>query len=263
MKNQWKTLILLAATLVAVLLYASLAKEEIRINTRITKVNIKELLKPRPAGNDSAGVGLSAEKWKADSIKAARQHPDTTHQRVLFFGDSMLEGLTRRLVDYTEANGHELHTVVWYSSSSKLWAETDTLQFFMRKVDPTYIIVCLCGNELFVNDLDQRDKYIKTILGKIGDIPYVWVSPPNWKEDTGINDVIIRNVGKDRYFDSRYLKLERGKDHAHPTFSAAAIWADTIAAWLRSPQTAHPIKLDTPVEKAKHPDVTLLMPYRQ
>ena len=47
MKNQWKTLILLAATLVAVLLYASLAKEEIRIDTRITKVNIKELLKPR------------------------------------------------------------------------------------------------------------------------------------------------------------------------------------------------------------------------
>jgi len=57
--------------------------------------------------------------------------------------------------------------------------------------------------------------------------------------------------------------LQRGKDHAHPTFTAAAQWADTIARWLRSPNTLHPIRMDDPKEKAKHPDVTLLMPYRQ
>jgi len=262
MKNQWKSLLLLTAALGVVLLYAFAFQDDIQFDARLTRAKVDGIFEPRPADSLSAASGLSAEQARQDSIAKARLTPDTTHQRVLFFGDSMLEGLTRRLVDYTEANGHELHTVVWYSSSSKLWAETDTLEHFMRKVQPTYVIVCLCGNELFVNDLDQRDKYIKTILSKIGDIPYVWVSPPNWKKDTGINDVIIRNVGKDRYFDSRYLQLERGKDHAHPTFTAAAQWADTIARWLRSPNTLHPIRMDDPTAKATHPDVTLLMPVR-
>ena len=260
MKNQWKTLLLLTTALGVVLLYALLFEEDINIDVRIPRANVAKAFEPCSADSLSDGAGLAASR--RDSL-LARQTPDSTHQQVLFFGDSMLEGLTRRLVDYTEANGHDLHTVVWYSSSSKLWAETDTLQHFIRKVKPSYIIVCLCGNELFVHDLDVRDRYIKTILMKIGDIPYVWVGPPNWKPDTGINDVIIRNVGRGRFFDSRYLQLQRGKDHAHPTFTAAAQWADTIARWLRSPNTLHPIRMDDPKEKAKHPDVTLLMPYRQ
>ena len=260
MKNQWKSLFLLATALAVVMLYALFLDEDITFDVRLTRANVNMFFEPCDSDNMSENAGLAASR--RDSLLQARQIPDTPHQRVMFIGASMLEGLTRRLVDYTEANGHELHTVVWYSSSSKQWAETDTLQHFMRKVKPTYIIVCLCGNELFVHDLDQRDRYIKTILQKIGDTPYVWVSPPNWKPDTGINDVIIRNVGASRYFDSRNLQLERGKDHAHPTFSAAALWADTIARWLRSPNTLHPIRLDDPTKKAERRDVTLLMPSR-
>ncbi|MBQ4023519.1 MAG: SGNH/GDSL hydrolase family protein [Prevotella sp.] len=261
MKNQWKSLLLLVSALCIVLVYA-LCSKDIQLDLRLKKADIAKAFEPRPADSLSAETGFAASaKAREDSIRAAREHPDTTRQRILFFGDSMLEGLTRRLVDYTEHNGHELHTVVWYSSTSQIWAQTDTLQHFMREVDPTYVIVCLCANELFVKDLDQREQYVKTILKRIGNIPYVWVSPPNWKEDTGINDVIIRNVGRDRYFDSRHLNLDRGKDHAHPTFSAAAVWADTIASWLRSPNTEHPIRMDVPTEKAKNKHITLLMPY--
>lgn len=261
MKNQWKSLLLLITALGVVLFYAFFFDEDITLDVRLPRVQVAKAFESCPADALSEGAGLAASRQ--DSLLRARQTPDSTHQKVLFFGDSMLEGLTRRLVDYTEANGHELHTVVWYSSSSKLWAETDTLQHFMRKVNPSYIIVCLCGNELFVNDLDQRDKYIKTILKKIGNIPYVWVGPPNWKPDTGINEVIARNVGRERFFDSSHLQLDRGKDHAHPTFTAAAQWADTIARWLRSSNTLHPIRLDDPKVKAQHRDVILLMPYRQ
>jgi hypothetical protein len=111
--------------------------------------------------------------------------------------------------------------------------------------------VCLCSNELFVRDLDDRDTYIKQIVRKIGDTPFVWISPPNWKEDTGINELIISNVGTNRYFDSRHLELKRGRDKVHPTFDAAEGWMDTVAVWMNSPQTAHPIRMDKPAEKRK------------
>ncbi len=175
---------------------------------------------------------------------------DTANQRILFIGDSMLEGLSRRLCDYCMENGHELTTVIWYSSTSQQWAETDTLEHFMRKTDPTFIFVCLCSNELFVRDLDERDKWLKEIVGKMGDTPFVWVSPPNWREDTGINDLIIKNVGTKRYFDSRNLTLRRGRDKVHPTFKAAEAWMDSIAVWVTE-KSAHPIKLETPKTKRK------------
>lgn len=205
-------------------------------------------------GNDSAVT--------ADSLKEQPKvfRPDTA-RNILFFGDSMLEGLCRRFIDYADQNGHQLNTVVWYSSSSDLWANTDTLEYFMKKHKPNYIVVCLCSNELFVKDIDKRKENIKKIVKKIGNIPYVWISPPNWKDDTGINDAIISVVGKGRYFDSRSLQLERGKDHAHPTFPAAAIWMDTIARWLKSPACENPIVMEWPEKEVPSRNVTMLQPY--
>lgn len=179
------------------------------------------------------------------------QRVDTSSQRILFFGDSMLEGLSRRMCDYTMENGHELTSVIWYSSSTKLWAETDTLQHFLRMVKPTYVVICLGSNELFVRDLAKRDVYIQKIIKKLGKLPYCWISPPNWKEDTGINDMIIKNVGMDRYFDSRYLTLARGKDKVHPTFTAAEGWMDSVAVWMRSPKCASPILMNKPTVDRK------------
>ena len=112
MKNQWKSLLLLTAALGVVLLYAFAFQDDIQFDARLTRAKVDGIFEPRPADSLSAASGLSAEQARQDSIAKARLTPDTTHQRVLFFGDSMLEGLTRRLVDYTEANGHELHTVV-------------------------------------------------------------------------------------------------------------------------------------------------------
>lgn len=186
-----------------------------------------------------------------------------TVQNILFIGDSMLEGLCRRFIDYADQNGHVLNTVVWYSSSSKLWAETDTLQYFLKKFEPTYVVICLCSNELFVKDVPERKKNIQKIVKKLEGRPYVWISPPNWKDDTGINDAIISVVGKERYFDSRSLQLERGKDHAHPTFPAAAIWMDTIARWIKSDACADPIMMEWPEKDVGARNVTVLQPYRE
>ena len=216
-------------------------------------------------GADSTFAVVEVVTDSVDSVCTAEVEPapmDTTNQKILFFGDSMLEGLSRRLCDYAMENGHELTSVIWYSSTSQTWAECDTLEYFIKKTSPSFMVVCLCSNELFVRDLAERDKFIGRIVSKMGDVPFVWISPPNWKEDTGINDLIIKHVGEDRYFDSRHLELRRGRDRVHPTFDAAADWMDSVAVWMSGDSTRHPVRMDVPQQPRprKFKQILLLPP---
>lgn len=170
---------------------------------------------------------------------------DTTSQRILFFGDSMVEGLSKRLKQYAKRNNHQLLNIIWYSSSTKIWSQSDTLTHYIREFQPSYVMVCLGGNELFVRDLDKRNSYIRTILQQLDSHPYVWIGPPNWKEDTGINRLIEQNTGKSRYFPSKRLTFQRASDGAHPTMASASQWMDTIAVWL-SRDCRYPIRMELP-----------------
>lgn len=189
--------------------------------------------------------------------------PDTTSQNIFFFGDSMVDYLARRLGDYAARNGHKVNSVVWISSTTKLWAETDTLQYFLKKYDPSYVVICLASNELDIRNLESRKGYIKTIQSKLGDLPFIWISPPNWKEDTGINELIRTMVGKDRFFDSSHLDLQRGPDKKHPTVKGSAIWMDTVARWMSSKECRHPIILEEPEEKVTPKNILTLRPYNR
>ena len=259
MKAQIKVLMILALALIAVLVYAIVPKSD-ALKEQIVPLNLEAL---RTAPTTDAEVEAIE---KADSIERVKtREVDTTAQRILFFGDSMLETLARHAADYAAGNGHEIHSIVWYSSNSKIWAETDTLQHFIRKYDPTFIMVCLCSNELFVRDLDNRERYIRKIVEKIGKIPFIWISPPNWKDDTGINERIIKAVGKERYFDSCHYRerMARRRDHAHPTQEAANWWMDSIALWMNSMETAHPILMQPTDTVVKVKNMILLQPVEQ
>ena len=188
----------------------------------------------------------------SESIEEAEPSLDTTSHRILFFGDSMVEGLLRRMNCYAFANGHEMTNVVWYSSTTEIWAKTDTLRYFLDKVKPTFVMISLGANEQFVKNPSERDTFIQQIMQELGTTPFVWIGVPAWREDTGINDLTKQVVGKSRYFDSRGLTLQRGRDHMHPTFNAASLWMDTVAVWMASPATAHPIQMDKPTDGKKH-----------
>ena len=177
---------------------------------------------------------------------------DTTAHRILFFGDSMVEGLLRRMNCYAYANGYQMTNVVWYSSTTELWAQTDTLRYFMNKANPTFIMISLGMNEQFIKNVVERETCIRQIIKELGDIPFVWIGVPAWKEDTGINELTKQVVGESRYFDSRGLTLQRGRDHMHPTFNSASRWMDTVAVWMASPATAHPIRMNKPTDGRKH-----------
>ncbi|MCH2045099.1 MAG: SGNH/GDSL hydrolase family protein [Saprospiraceae bacterium] len=167
-----------------------------------------------------------------------RQEPeerDSSSQYILLTGDSMCEEQMFAFKKYCKKNGHKLKTRIWYSSSTKQWSKSDTLAAFIRKYRPTFIIFNLGSNELFIRNIkERRDKFVADIVKEADDskTPFVWIGPPNWKEDTGINDLIVKNVGQDRYFESKNLHFDRKRDGAHPTRASSAVWADTISRWI-------------------------------
>ncbi len=155
--------------------------------------------------------------------------------------------------------------MIWYSSSSEYWGTCDTLQVFLKRFKPTFIFISLGGNELFVRDIKtKRDKYVKEFLRQIGDIPYLWIGPPNWKKDTGINELIAENVKPGCFFLSDGMHFDRTKDGAHPTHESAAKWLDSVARWMPA-HAAHPIKMTRPANdvKARPENVVVLQPKHQ
>ena len=185
-----------------------------------------------------------------DSISQQSVELDTCGKRILFFGDSMIEGLAMRFADYADENGHKLYSVCWYGSSTLGWASNlDTLQSFLNWSQADYVVVSLGGNELRVKDLEARSQNIRKIQDALLDRPTVWIAPPSWIKNPTITEVIRETVGEKRYFDSTRLKFNRGSDNMHPTFGSASRWMDSIAVWLSSPQTAHPIRMNPPQQK--------------
>lgn len=202
----------------------------------------------------ASGFGMVPES-------APRPEPqpiDSASQSLLIIGDSMTLNLAYRLAEYAKQNGHTLHSVNWDSSNTKIWAGCDTLDNFIRRYDVTFVFVSLGSNELYIKNPSSREPYVKAILDKIGDLPYVWIGPPNWKEDSGINDMLESMCRPGAFFRSAGMEFERKKDKIHPTRRASALWIDSIMRWM--PKSAHPILADVPSDSIgkTSPHVTFL-----
>ena len=150
---------------------------------------------------------------------AEYEKTDTLPKTILFIGDSMLEGLSPRFAAYAQENGHRLYTVIWYGSTTEKWAESRRLTSYIAQYHPDFIVVCLGGNELFVKDIiEKRTKYADAIIAEAGEVPLLWIGPPNWKEDTGINRMLLSALGNKRFYESKDLILDRAKRrHASDT----------------------------------------------
>lgn len=207
------------------------------------------------AGNPAANARKAAKPEKCEKAPL-----DTTAKNILLVGDSMLEGLGPRLAAYADENGHTLTRVIWYSSTSKVWGSSTRLKGFIDKFKPNYIFICLGANELFVADIkNKRDKYVTEILSQIGDIPFVWIGPPNWKKDTGINDLVRSKCPEGTFFYSGDGTYQRQKDGAHPTAKSAAAWMDRVCTWVMA-ESAHPILLNKPKASRSRCHTVILQP---
>lgn len=244
-----------ALLLVAFMLFAGLSffKDGIEESFGINTATFASDLLSMPDDELELADVVTTDSVSGKAIATVERAPlDTTKKNILFIGDSMLERLSPRIAAYAEENGHQMNTVIWYGSSTEVWATSGRAKECIQKYRPDYIIISLGGNELFVNDIiARRTKYVKQIVAEFADIPYVWIGPPNWKKDTGINKMIQSVVPKGNFYlsytpDQHY---ERAKDGAHPTPASAAKWADRICKWIVE-ESNNPIVLNLP-QKAR------------
>jgi len=258
MKLYAKVIAILALPLLFVVAYALCPIQLPPPGWTLSKLDLKDSSDPSQEQDIEQNVSDSISPFLE---RMGEVFLDTTAQRILFLGDSMAEGLVRRMADYAQENGHELANVVWYNSTTQLWANSDTLQYFINRYQPTFIMACIGGNEQFLKNPDEKEKYIHKIIGTFGETPFVWIGVPSWKGDTGFNNMVRKCVGDRQYFDSRKLTLKRGSDHVHPTFGAASQWMDSIAVWMQSADIKHSIRMEKPAKKAtrKYP-LHLLQP---
>lgn len=184
-------------------------------------------------------------------------------ERILLVGDSQLEAMRNPFYNYVTINKHTLAaTVLWYGSSSKQWANTDTLGYYIKKYKPTMVVLVLGLNELFVNDFDQRRKNLQKIknqLTKEG-INHYWIGPAAWKKDLGITGIMLEEWG-DKFYPSHKLVLGRAKDNRHPSNDAAWVWMKAVAKETTKTGVLNlPLPLSKKEKPKKSPFILLKVP---
>ncbi len=259
MKQVWGFIWMLIITLALLTAY-SFAPFTLKIgNLEIKKTHFAQFI----AGDTTKIPSLAAQNvnWRKKQI-------DTTSKNILLFGDSMLEQLRYAANDYCKYNGHKLHVVLWYAAKTSWVGSSDTLAYFIKKFKPNYVIIVLGANELpFRMTPTSQAKYMYSILNQLDTLPFVWIGPPNWRKDYGINNVIRYFVGPGRFFPSYKISLNnpkftRFKDHAHPTYKAAYLWMDSIAQWIMY-QSRYPILLKKPpYQRHDNPPLVVLQPLK-
>ncbi|CAN5814532.1 hypothetical protein BH11BAC7_BH11BAC7_02170 [soil metagenome] len=156
---------------------------------------------------------------------------DTSIKKLLLIGDSQTEYLKSPVYNYCINNNYELvATVVWYSSTTVSWATSDTLDQFLEKYDPDFVIIALGLNELFIPNFESRRKHVRAITNTIADrkIPYYWIGPAAWTKDQGIVNVLNEELGNS-FYPSQKLVLKRAADKRHPSRDGSKVWFDSVA----------------------------------
>jgi len=161
---------------------------------------------------------------------------------VLQIGDSFAAALGMELGKLLKGAG--LRTALEYKTASYIpnWSYEGDVPKFVSRYRPDLVLITLGANELEIPKPVDRIKSIKHLVSTLGGRPCVWVAPPLWKPDTGLQQVIRDNVAPCRYLDSNALvhDLPRGHDKIHPSLEGRQIWAKIVFDWLSKERQGGP-----------------------
>lgn len=153
---------------------------------------------------------------------------------MLHIGDSFLQaGFAQAL----KPRMKELHARYEIRSEQSSYTTTwaGKMEALIRETKPDLVMINLGANEVSNVDPATHAQAVRRIVKGIGGRPCVWVSPPLWRKDTGIINVIRENSAPCRFFDSDRFVMEpiaRGSDKIHPTPTGGAVWAKAFWDWL-------------------------------
>ena len=203
----------------------------------VTAADLPETASVAPQNNFAAPRAKNSEPAASNTAETsappeADQLPRGT--LVLHVGDSFAGALGVPLGRRLKAAG--LRSVLEFRTSSYVptWASGTELPGYVARYNPDLVIVTLGANEFDLQNPEQRASAVRRLVRELRGRPCVWVSPPRWKQDSGILAVIRANVQPCRYLDSDTLvhDLERKRDGIHPSEAAREVWADAVFAWL-------------------------------
>ena len=155
---------------------------------------------------------------------------------MLHIGDSFaVAGFAQALKPHMNALGVRYEVRAETSSFTTTWA--GKMDLLVANTQPDLVIVNLGANEFTNTDPPAHAPAVRRIVKSIGGRPCVWVSPPSWRKDTGITQVIRENTAPCRFFDSDALvptPIPRQGDKIHPSEAGGAIWAEAFWSWLNT-----------------------------
>lgn len=181
-----------------------------------------------PSASSSAAVAPAAAKHLPPGLK------------ILVIGDSFAEALGVGLK--AKENDYGIKATLRGEKATFIpeWAGPNRgVPLMLEQVKPQLVVIALGGNELAMTDPSVRGPKVAKLVSYMGQTPCVWVSPPLWDiKDNGLLEVIRKNSGPCRYFDSSVLSpnLPRGSDKIHPTSEGQKIWAKYFLDWLEKEQ---------------------------
>jgi len=182
--------------------------------------------------------------------------PIPPNTAVLNVGDSfLLAGFSQALKPRMVALGVRYEVKSEQSSFTVTWA--GKMELLVANTQPDLVIINLGANEMSNTDPPAHAPAVRRIVKSIGDRPCVWVSPPSWRKDTGILDVIRQNTAPCRFFDSDEHvkeKIPRQSDHIHPNAEGGAVWAAAFWKWLQDERAPAETPADgAPAAKKRSP----------
>jgi len=134
---------------------------------------------------------------------------------------------TEYVVDATTAT----YTTTWVG-------DPDLAKWLARR--PSLVLVTLGANEVDMPVPEEHARAVEQLVHEIAEasISCVWITPPMWKKDSGILQVIHDHAAPCLFFDSDAVlggltPDERQRDRIHPNEKGGARWAESFWGWLQ------------------------------
>jgi lysophospholipase L1-like esterase len=194
----------------------------------------------------------SALDWNGSRAPAARPVPPPAEPQVakntwvLHIGDSFVNAsLQQNLGPKIRASGANYVVDSTTATYTTTWASDAELETWLAR-RPSLVIVTLGANEVDMPTPAEHAGAVEQLVRKIAGAKAscVWITPPMWKKDSGILQVIHDHSSPCLFFDSDAVTGglsvdERQRDHIHPNEKGGARWSEAVWGWLvehRDPQ---------------------------
>jgi lysophospholipase L1-like esterase len=166
---------------------------------------------------------------------------------VLHFGDSFVDAwLRQNLGPRFHAAGVRYVVNSATGTHTDTWASEPGLDRWLA-LRPSLVLVTLGANETDLPAPSARAYAVERIAHKIAasGAACAWITPPLWKGETGILEVIHAHSAPCLFVDSDALlsglsEQERQPDRVHPNRRGGQRWADAVWSWLEDHRGAGP-----------------------